>query len=189
VICRYPRLAELLQRRSLRRGQFVLSSGRRSSYYIDGKLTSFDPEGATAIAAALFDEIKGLSVDAVGGMDMGATPIVGAFAVYSLQAGRPLPTFVVRKEVKAHGTMKQVEGPIPPAPAKVVIVDDVVTSGDSIIKAIDAVQRGGYEVVLAVSVLDRNAGANEAISSRNVPYRPLLTLADLGILPEPAPTA
>jgi len=185
VATRHPRLAELLARKSLRRGHFVLSSGRTSTYYIDGKLTSMDPEGATAIAEAILREVADLPVDAIGGMDMGATPIVGAVAAVSFRAGRPYPTFVVRKEVKAHGTMKQIEGPIPPAPAKVVIIDDVVTTGDSILKAIDAVQRAGYEVLLGICVLDRNAGAAEAMARRGVPYRPLVTLPDIGITDEP----
>ena len=178
---RYPQLAELLKQKSLRWGRFVLASGRVSDYYIDGKLTSLDPLGATLIADAILKEIEGLPVDAVGGMDMGATPIVGAIAVRSHQTGRPLPTFVARKEVKGHGTKKDIEGPLPPPPCKVAIVDDVVTTGDSILKAIDAAQARGCEVVLAISVLDRNAGASENLARRGIPYRPLLTLPDLGI--------
>jgi orotate phosphoribosyltransferase len=180
-VSRYPELAKLLIQKSLKPGNFTLSSGKTSTYYIDGKLTCLDPHGATLIADAILKEIADLPVDAVGGMDMGATPIVGSVAVASLSAGRPLPVFVVRKEVKAHGTMKLIEGPIPPAPAKVVIIDDVVTTGDSIIKAIDAVQNAGYQVLLAISVLDRGAGATEALAKKNVKYRPLLTLADIGI--------
>jgi orotate phosphoribosyltransferase len=178
---RYPELAKLLKQKSLKHGNFVLSSGKSSTYYIDGKLTCLDPLGATMIAEAILKEIADLPVDAVGGMDMGATPIVGSVAVASQRAGRPLPVFVVRKEVKAHGTMKLIEGPIPAAPAKVVILDDVVTSGDSIIKAIDAVQNTGHTVLLAISVLDRGAGATEALAKKNVPYRPLLTLGDIGV--------
>lgn len=184
-MARHPELARLLEQKSVRRGHFILSSGKTSDYYIDGKLTSMDPEGATLIAQAILDEIKDLPVDAVGGMDMGATPIVGAFAVQSLAAGRPLPTFVVRKEVKAHGTMKQIEGPVPKQPSKVVIVDDVVTSGKSILIAIDAARKAGHEVILAISVLDRNAGAAEALAGYNVPYQPLAVLKDIGILDEP----
>ena len=178
---RHPQLARLLERRSLKRGHFVLASGKTSTYYIDGKLTSMDPEGATLIADAILAEIKSLPVDAVGGMDMGATPIVGAVACRSFLDGKPLPTFVARKEVKGHGTKKAIEGPIPPAPCNVVIVDDVVTTGDSILKAIDAAEAHGAKVLLAISVLDRNAGAAEALQKRNIPYRPLVTLADLGI--------
>jgi len=178
-------LAELLSRKSLTRGKFILASGRGSDYYIDGKLTCFDPEGSAAIADAILSEIKDLPVDAVGGMDMGATPIVGAVANRSYHVGRPVPTFIVRKEVKAHGTMKQIEGPLPPAPCKVVIIDDVVTSGASILKAVDAVERAGCEIVLALSVLDRNAGAADALARRGIRYRPLVMLSDIGIVDEP----
>jgi orotate phosphoribosyltransferase len=180
-MARHERLAELIAKKSLKRGNFELASGAKSSYYIDGKMTSMDPEGATAIAEAILSEIKDLQVDAVGGMDMGATPIVGAVAVASYYARRPLPTFVVRKDVKAHGTRKRIEGPIPASPCSVVIVDDVVTTGDSIIRAIVAAEEAGHTVVLAISVLDRNAGAADALHGRNIPYRPLVTLDDIGI--------
>lgn len=184
-MARHPRLAKLLEEKSLRRGNFILASGRSSTYYIDGKLTSMDPEGATAIAEAILDEIATLPVDAVGGMDMGATPIVGAVASESFRTKRPLPTFVVRKELKAHGTMKLIEGPIPQTPCKVVIIDDVVTTGDSILKAIDATEKAGHQVLLAISVLDRNAGATEALKQRGIPYQPLVTLKDIGVVDEP----
>src|SRR3954462_11231190 len=178
---RYPELANILKKKSLKRGQFTLASGKTSDYYIDARLCSLDPEGSLRIADAILKEIEGMKADAVGGMDMGATPIVGAVAARSFQMGRPIPTFVVRKDVKAHGTQKQIEGPIPAAPCNVIIVDDVVTSGGSIIKAIDAVEKHGGKVLLAISVLDRNAGASEALAERKVPYRPLLRLADIGI--------
>ena len=177
---RYPELVRTLTQKSLKRGRFVLSSGRVSDYYIDGKLTSMDPQGAALIADAILREVEGLPVDAFGGMDMGATPIVGAVALRSYYVGRPLPTFVVRKDVKRHGTMRLIEGPLTP-PARVVIIDDVVTTGDSILKAIDAVQEAGCEVLLALSVLDRSAGAAEALARRGIEYRPLATLRDLGI--------
>ncbi|HEY2585529.1 MAG TPA: orotate phosphoribosyltransferase, partial [Tepidisphaeraceae bacterium] len=154
---RYPELAILLEQQSLRRGHFILASGKSSTYYVDGKLTAMHPQGALLIAKAILSEIAALRVDAVGGMDMGATPIVGAVAAISETIGRPLPVFVVRKDVKKHGTMKEIEGPIPARPSKVVIVDDVVTTGDSILKAVDAVQEAGHEVILAISLLDRNA--------------------------------
>jgi len=181
VTTRYPKLVEVLKHKSLKRGHFVLSSGKSSTYYIDGRITSMDPQGVTLIAEAILNEIKDLPVDAVGGMDMGATPIVGALACRSYLAGTPMPVFVVRKEVKSHGTMKLIEGQIPPAPCNVVIVDDVVTSGESILKAINAAEAHGAKVLLAISVLDRNAGATENLQKRGIPYRPLATLADLGI--------
>jgi len=178
---RHPELAKFLETHSLRRGNFVLQSGKTSTYYIDGKLTAMNPHGAVLIAQAILNEIASLPVDAVGGMDMGATPIVGAVAVASALSGRPLPVFVVRKEIKKHGTMKLIEGPIPSGPSKVVIIDDVVTTGESILKAIDAVQNAGHTVLLAISVLDRGAGATEALFARGIEYRPLATLRDIGI--------
>ena len=181
MIPRHSKLVDLIKRKSLKWGNFILASGRTSNYYIDGKLTSMDAEGAAAIAEAVLHEIERMPVDAVGGMDMGATPIVGAIACRSFLAGRPLPTFVVRKDVKPHGTMKLIEGPIPAAPCNVVIVDDVVTTGASILKAIDAVEKHGAKVLLAISVLDRDAGAREALQSRHIEYRPLVTIAELGI--------
>lgn len=184
-MARHPELAQFLQRQSLRRGQFTLASGKTSTYYIDGKLTAMHPQGAVLIARAILKEIKDLPVNAVGGMDMGATPIVGSVAAVSQVEGRPLPVFVVRKEIKKHGTMKLIEGPIPAAPSKVAIIDDVVTTGESILKAIDAVREAGHEVLLAISVLDRKAGAAEAIATRNIPYRPLATLEDIGVFDEP----
>ena len=177
---RYPKLVKILEEKSLKRGHFILASGRSSDYYIDGKMTCMDPEGATVIADAILSEIANLEVDAVGGMDMGATPIVGAVATRSFQTGRPIPVFVVRKDIKSHGTKKAIEGPLVP-PCRVVIVDDVVTTGGSILKAIDAVEQVGCKVVLAITVLDRNAGAAEALRERMIPYRPLATLTDLGI--------
>jgi orotate phosphoribosyltransferase len=180
---RYGQLVELLKAKSLRRGKFTLASGAESTYYIDGRMASLDPLGATLIAEAILDQIKDLPVQAVGGMDMGATPIVGAVATRSYAAGRPLPVFVVRKEVKGHGTMKAIEGPLP-APCKVAIVDDVITTGGSILKAIDAAEAAGCQVLLAISVLDRQAGAAEALARRNIPYHALATLQDLGIGPD-----
>jgi orotate phosphoribosyltransferase len=185
AVARHPKLAELLERKSLRRGNFILASGKPSTYYIDGKLTSMDPEGAVAIAEAIFAEIANLHVDSIGGMDMGATPIIGAVAYHGHLSRRPLPTFVVRKEVKGHGTMKKIEGPIPQKPGDVVVVDDVVTTGGSILEAINAVQAVGHRVVLAISVLDRNAGAAEALSQRGIRYQPLAILDDIGVSDAP----
>jgi orotate phosphoribosyltransferase len=114
-------------------------------------------------------------------MDMGATPIIGAVALHGYRSGRPLPTFIVRKDVKPHGTMKKIEGPIPSSPCNVVIVDDVVTTGNSILAAIDAVVAAGHHVLLAISLLDRDAGAIEALAARGIPYQPLAVLDDIGV--------
>jgi orotate phosphoribosyltransferase len=178
---RHPELSAFVRDRMYRPGNFVLASGQRSSYYFDGKQASMDPHGAKLIAAAIMREIEDIEIDAIGGMDMGATPIAGAVALWSGQVGRPLPTFVVRKDAKQHGTRKRVEGPERHRNDRVAIVDDVVTTGNSILSAIDAVQELGCEIALAISVVDREAGASEALRERSIRYQPLVTLSELDI--------
>lgn len=178
---RHPELAALVNERAIMRGEFTLASGRKSTYYCDGKQVSFAGDGLALIAEAIDNEIRDRDIDAIGGMDMGATPIVAAFALWRQMQGRPIPSFVVRKDVKGHGTKKDVEGLLPATPSRVVIVDDVVTSGGSIVKAIEAVRAKGHEVVLAISILDRDTGGADALDAIDVPYQPLVTIAELGI--------
>ncbi len=178
---RHPQLAQFIRVHSLTYGDFTLSSGQTSKYYLDGKKTVLDPRGMLLVVDAIMQELDGLNLDAIGGMDMGATPITGALALRLGERGLGIPsTFVVRKKVKAHGTMKKIEGPLHP-PCKVAVVDDVVTSGQSIIDAIEEVQAVGCEVLMAISVVDRNAGGADRLQKMGVPYRPLVTLADLEI--------
>jgi orotate phosphoribosyltransferase len=178
---RHPELARYLDAHAILRGSFKLASGRTSSYYCDGKQASFSGEGLTLIADAIARELRDVNAQAIGGMDMGATPIVAAAAMRMNQLGRPMVAFVVRKDVKEHGTKKEIEGPLPKEPSRIVIIDDVVTSGGSIIKSIEAVRKRGHEVVLALSVLDRDAGGGEALRALGVKYQPLVTIAELGI--------
>lgn len=179
---RHPELARFLLGKSVTRGDFTLASGARSSYYVDVRLSSLSGEGIALIADAIASEIQGLQVDAVGGMDMGATPIVSAVVMRLHQLGQsPTEGFVVRKEVKKHGTMKNIEGNMPAKPGRLVIIDDVVTSGESIIKAVEAVQQKGHQVVMAICVLDRNAGGGDRLRSMGFKYQPLVTVAELGL--------
>lgn len=178
---RHPELADFIANRAILRGTFKLVSGRTSSYYCDGKQVTFSGEGLALIADALEREVSDVKFDAIGGMDMGATPIVAALALALHQRGRPMPSFIVRKEAKGHGTRKAIEGVLPKTPVRVLMIDDVVTSGDSILKAIAAVREAGHEVVLAVSILDRDGGGEAALAKVGVPYRPLVTIAELGI--------
>jgi len=180
VRARHPQLAEFVRQHALQRGQFTLSSGMTSSYYLDCKQVSFSPEGMSLIVEAIFDEIKDLDIDAVGGMDMGATPIVGAVSVRACQINKALKMFVVRKKAKEHGKRKTIEGTLE-SPCKVVIIDDVVTTGGSILKAIEEVRKENNQVVLAISVVDRNAGAAEILKEKGIPFQPLVTLSDLGV--------
>jgi orotate phosphoribosyltransferase len=174
-------LAAFVREHSLTIGDFVLASGARSSFYIDGKLTTFHPRGAFLVASAILDLIAGADLHAIGGMDMGGTPMVGAIAALGFARGAPIPTFVVRKAAKGHGTKKMIEGCIPPPPARVAIVEDVVTSGGSMLHAIDVVRGEGHEVVMAIAMLDRGQGGAGLMAAHGIDYRPLLTLGDLGI--------
>jgi orotate phosphoribosyltransferase len=177
---RHRELLEYVQRHAVKRGRFTLASGLISDYYIDGKLVTFSPEGLHLTVAAIREELAPYAVRAIGGLDMGATPIVAAFAHDSFRLGQPCDAFVVRKVRKAHGTRNEIEGNLVPG-CTVAIVDDVVTSGTSILKAIEAVRHDGCVVAVAITLVDRDCGAAEALGREGVPYRPLLTIADLGL--------
>ena len=140
------RLLELaLERGAIRYGDFTLSSGRKSSYYFDGRLLSLDPEGAYLLGHALLPLLTDAGVEAVGGPTLGADPIVTAVATASWQQGTPMPAFIVRKEAKGYGMGQMIEGPLPPAGASVAIVDDACTTGGSLFHAIDAAEEAGIQ--------------------------------------------
>jgi orotate phosphoribosyltransferase len=178
----YPALTKYVKEKAILHGRFDLASGATVSYYCDGKQVSFAGQGIALVVDAILDCLKDVDFDALGGMDMGATPIVSAVALKYFQIGRDLPTFVVRKEAKSHGTMKEIEGPLPKNPSRVVIVDDVVTSGGSILKAIRVVQSRGHEVVLAISLLDREEGGKECLRNAGIQYVPLVTRSQVGVV-------
>lgn len=175
---RYPALAQFVQARAIREGDFTLASGAKSSVYCDGKQVTFSGEGALLVADAILNEIDAMPVDAIGGLEMGAIPIVAAVALRSAQRGKNISAFVVRKEVKGHGTRKVIEGPVD-APCNVVIVDDVVTKGGSIIQAITAAKAAGHTVLLALSILDREEGGAKALLNAGIPYRSLVTMSEV----------
>ena len=165
------RLKELLKKLSLKTGDFLLASGRRSKYYFDSKLTTLTAEGAYLTGRCFLDVIaeKKIVADAIGGMTLGADPIVSVVAALSQKEGRPLDAFIVRKEAKGHGTMKWIEGPAKPG-QKVIIVDDVVTTGGSTLKAIERAREFGLEVVAVMALLDREEGGTEALSKEYAFY-------------------
>lgn len=167
------RLKVLLKERSLKIGDFVLASGKRSKYYFDSKLTTLTSEGAHVTARCFLDVVRanGIQAQAIGGMTLGADPIVSAVAALSHTEGPALDAFIVRKEEKGHGTMKWIEGPVQ-AGMKVIIVDDVVTTGGSTLKAIEKAQEFGLEVVAVIALLDREEGGTETLSAR-FPFFPV----------------
>ena len=160
-------------------GEFILSSGRKSSYYFDGRLLSLDPEGADALGKALAPILVDAGVTAVGGPTLGADPIVTAVAIASWQRGTPLPAFIVRKEAKEHGTAQLIEGHIP-EDETVAIVDDTCTTGASLLHAIAAAKAAGCEVGLVLAVLDREEGGSKAIEEAGYRFEALLKADENG---------
>jgi len=173
-------LADLLRRKSLVRGEFTLASGKKSDYYLDCRLTTLDARGALLTGYCileLLDQMK-IKPDAIGGLSMGADPVVSAAIVVSAIENRPLPGFLVRKEAKKHGRQKQIEGIENLSGKKVVIVDDVCTTGGSTLEAIAAVEFAGADVVAVVSLVDREEGGSDALRAK-YNYRSVFTAGEL----------
>jgi len=174
-------LLALLQREALKKGKFILSSGKESTFYLDGRVITMTPEGAFLIANLMLAMIKGDNVAALGGPTLGADPIVGAVAAVSHINGVALKTFIVRKAAKEHGTQRQVEGPALKAGDRVVLVDDVATSGKSLIEAKKVMDSLNLTVVKAMVIVDRNEGGRENLAAVGVKLESIFTLPDLGV--------
>jgi orotate phosphoribosyltransferase len=172
------RLKEILIKESLLRGDFVLSSGEKSSFYLDVRRTSMHPEGADLCAQLLLDEIEDLEPVAVGGPVLGAAPLVGALAAESFRRGRPVPTFLVRKEPKGHGTAKLIEGHFP-GEGTVALIEDVVTTGASVLRALAVARGEGATVPRLVCVVDREQGGAEAFAEHDIEFRALFKVSEL----------
>jgi orotate phosphoribosyltransferase len=172
-------LRQFIADHSLIRGRITLSSGQESNYYFDCKTTTLDPAGASLVAGEflrLIDELP-RKPDAIGGLTLGADPIVGAVMMRAFERGQRLHGFYVRKDPKEHGTKKMIENAPSPG-SKVVIVDDVVTKGKSVILAINEIEKHGCEVVAVICLLDRQEGGAESIRRRCQQYYSLYTTAD-----------
>jgi orotate phosphoribosyltransferase len=178
-------LIGLVESKALKRGTFRLASGREASFYLDAKQVVLDAHGAMLVGRAILERLRSLGPlpAAVGGMSIGADPITSAVITMAGVEGLPLKGFMVRKEPKDHGTKKYVEGPVEPG-QRVVIVEDVTTTGGSSLLAIDRVHEFGLVVERVVTVIDRLAGAKDAFAARGIPLESLVTIRDLGIEPE-----
>lgn len=175
------KLRSILIEKCVRTGvKRILSSGRESNYYIDAKYATMDPEGAYLIAKLMIEQTRNFEIDAIGGYTLGADPIVGSVVALSSQTDRPLLGFIVRKEPKTHGEMKLIEGPFRKG-LKCLIVDDVITTGSSILKAAKAVEEEGGIVVLTMGIVDRLEGGRENIENAGYKFQSLFTRRDLGI--------
>jgi orotate phosphoribosyltransferase len=174
------RLGRMLRERSLGYGDVLLSSGQKSNYYFDCKLTTLDPEGAYLTGHAVMEGLKemGLQPEAIGGMTMGADPIVSATIVVSSLEKKSLPGFLIRKEPKEHGKRKQIEG-FNVSGREVVIIDEVCTTGKSIFEAIDAVIEEKGHVIGIISLLDREEGGSIELRKRNYNYHSIFTARQL----------
>ncbi|MCU0581252.1 MAG: orotate phosphoribosyltransferase [Syntrophales bacterium] len=141
---------------------FTLASGKQSNYYFNCKPTTMDPEGMNLIGKVLFDMLKEAPVTAAGGLTLGADPIANALSVISFQEGKPIKSFTVRKEAKDHGTKSKIEGTLQPG-ERIIVLDDVITTGGSTITAIEAVREAGLVIDRVVAFIDREEGGRENI--------------------------
>ena len=180
-----PELVDLVARRALKRGSFRLASGREASFYLDAKQVILDSRGAMLVGRTILRRLEaaGPLPAAVGGMSIGADPVTSAVVTMAGVEGLVLKGFLVRKEPKGHGLQRFIEGPVEPG-QRVVIVEDVITTGGSSLLAIDRAVEFGLVVERLVVVIDRLAGGREALAARGIPLESLVTIRDLGIEPD-----
>jgi orotate phosphoribosyltransferase len=177
-------LHRLLAERAFRFGDFVLSSGRRSDVYFDGKQVTLEGRGLHLVARLILDRCRALGIDAIGGLTLGADPIAAGVAALS-GADTPLRAFIVRKQAKEHGTGALIEGPRLRDGDRVMLIDDVITTGGSLLQAADALAGQPVEIVEALAIVDRQEGGREAIEARGLRVHSLFTRSEFAA-PAPA---
>jgi orotate phosphoribosyltransferase len=170
-------LHRLLAERAFKFGDFVLSSGRRSDVYFNGKQVTLDGRGLYLVSLLVLARCRELAIEAIGGLTLGADPIAAGVAALSGR-DQPLRAFIVRKEVKDHGAGVLIEGPELRRGERVLVVDDVITTGGSLLKAVDAVLAAGAEIVEALAMVDREEGGREAIEARGLRVHALFTRSE-----------
>nr|WP_199307101.1 orotate phosphoribosyltransferase [Alkalinema sp. FACHB-956] len=171
-------LLDLFCEVAYKEGDFLLSSGQRSTYYINGKQVTLHPQGALGVGRILLPYIPADTVG-VAGLTLGADPIVTATSVVAAYEGRSLTALIVRKEAKGHGTQAYIEGPTLPAGSPVVVLEDVVTTGQSAMKAVHRLRDAGYQVDRVISLVDRQQGGAEFYAEQGLNFDAVFTIADL----------
>lgn len=173
-------LVALLAERSTKRGQFTLASGKQSKYYVDARLTTMSPEGLSVIGPLALSTLRqsGWEVDAVGGLTLGADPISYAISYASARSDRPLRAFTVRKEVKSHGTGRIIEGPFKEGD-RVAVIEDVITTGGSAVRAIEAVRAANGIIAGVLALVDREEGGRQLIEATGVPVISLVAASQI----------
>ncbi|MDP8266273.1 MAG: orotate phosphoribosyltransferase [Candidatus Aceula meridiana] len=159
------RLFDILLKDAFAKGKFILSSGKESNYYLDARKVTLTPEGAYLSAKIILGMAKDKNVDAIGGPTLGADPMVGAVASLSFEQGNPVNSFIIRKAPKAHGKQQQIEGPLLKKGAKVILIDDVATTGKAFVQSIEVMKKEGFELDGCICLVDRKEGATEAVEA------------------------
>jgi orotate phosphoribosyltransferase len=173
-------LLDILATRSAKRGQFTLASGKSSTLYIDARITTMSPDGLSLIGPLLLNMLRDnhWNVTAVGGLTLGADPIAYAISYASASTHLPLRAFTVRKEAKTHGTGKLIEGPFHPDD-KVAVVEDVITTGGSALRAIEAIRSAGGQIQGVIALVDRMEGGRDAIQAAGYPVISFATVLEI----------
>jgi len=175
------KLLALLKKQAFKKGKFILSSGKISNYYLDGRIVTLTPEGAYLVASIILEKLKGKKIDAIGGPTLGADPITGALACLSHINKIPIKTFIVRKEPKGHGRGRQIEGPEIREGSNVVLIDDVATTGKALVEAKEALDRIKVKVERAIVIVDRCEGAKENLAKAGLKLESIFTIKDFGL--------
>ncbi len=173
------RLRDILLKLSvIKDREFTLASGKKSNFYVDARITTLHPEGAFIIGKLFLNMLKEMDADSIGGYSIGADPIVSSISVHSFMEKMPIPAFIIRKQEKTYGTGKIIEGNFKKGD-KVVIFDDVVTSGGSILKGAAEVEKAGGTVLAVMAIIDREEGGRETIETAGYPFSSIFTKTDL----------
>ncbi len=171
-------LLELIKRKAFFRKKIILSSGKTSNYYIDARLITLDPKGIYLITQLIFSFIKKNKITCIGGPTLGADPIVGALLLYSQMKKYSLKGFIVRKEEKKHGMRKLIEGSFPNRRGRILVIDDVITTGSSVLKVIDILEREKIHIFGCFCIVDRQEGARENLERKGIKLFSLFTSKD-----------